>query len=187
MRNLRVGLIVVGAWLTVFVPGASAFVTTTANGHRLSVMLRAGVRDSRAASSSSGGVLQPHGGPVLSGEAPYLIYWAPSHHPISPASEGLMNKYLTDVSAASATGDTTNVYSVLGQYGSPYRQTFNAATQAVFDTNPYPTKQTGCKIATGMTACVTDGSLQAEISRLIDSGRLPTPGRQAPGQPRCSS
>jgi hypothetical protein len=91
-----------------------------------------------------------------------------------------MDQYLTDAAAASG-NSTTNVYSVLSQYGSPYSQTFTTRAQAVIDTDPYPTKQSGCNLATGMTACVTDASLQSEISSLIDSGTLPKPGTPGTG------
>jgi hypothetical protein len=90
----------------------------------------------------------------------------------------LLNTYLTDTATASAAGSTTNVFSVLAQYGSPYRQSFGSA-QVIVDTNRYPTTAGGCKLAPGMSACVTDGSLQSEIARLVDAGRLPSPS--APG------
>ena len=174
-------MIVAAACLTV--PSlASAFVTTTPSGHRLSVMLRKDAKQPNSnGSKGSGGVLQAHGGPVLTSSSPYLIYWTPPGYSISGASESLMNQYLTDVAAASSTGSTTNVFSVLGQYGAPYKQTFVAssplpgASQAVTDMHPYPTKQTGCTVSTGTTACVTDASIQAEISSLINAGTLPAP------------
>jgi hypothetical protein len=156
---------------------AAAVVTHKPNGHRISVMLKPGAK-APGSPTKSGGVLISHGGPVLASEAPYLIYWTPAGHTISSASESLMNQYMSDVATASGKS-TTNVYSVLAQYGSPYSQTFSGKTQAVTDTNPYPTAQGSCPLATGMTACVTDASLQAEISNLIDSGKLPTP--TAPG------
>jgi len=116
-------------------------------------------------------------GAGLSSEAPYLIFWTPSGHPISSASESLMDQYLTDVAAASGQS-TTNVYSVLAQYGAPYSQTFGP-THAVVDTNAYPTNQGSCPLATRMTACITDKSLHTEISNLMDAHRIPTPGSGA--------
>ena len=181
MRHLRMGLIVVGAWMTVLAPSAGAVVTKTATGHRVGVMLRAGANGKTSGSSGTSAVLASHGGPVLTAETPYLIYWAPSGHQIAGPSQTLMNQYLTDTAADSTAPSMTNVFSVLGQYGAPYAPTFNASVQAVSDSDPYPAKQTGCTIATGMTACVTDGSLQAEISNLIDHGRLPSPGTPGTG------
>jgi hypothetical protein len=178
VRYLRMGLVVTAACLGL-VSTANAFVTRAPNGHRVSLMLKRGAKPpSSGGSSGGGGVLVSHGGPVLKSEAPYVIFWAPSGHSISSASESLMDRYLGDVATVSGSS-TTNVYSVLAQYGSPYSQTFGAATQAVIDTNPYPTSQTGCSLATGMTACVTDRSLQAEIGKLIQAGKLPGP--TAPG------
>lgn len=177
MRYLRVGLTVVAASL-VLASSAAAVVVHTPNGHRVSLMLRPGAKAPKGASSTKGGVLFSHGGPVLSSEAPYLIFWTPSGHSISAASESLMDRYMGDVAADSGRS-TTNVYSVLTQYGAPYSQSFSGKTQAVIDTDPYPTSQSGCKLATGMTACVSDASLQAEIGKLIDAGTLPNPG--APG------
>lgn len=177
MRHLRVGLIVAAACLLLS-SAAGAVVTKTPNGHRVSVMLKHAGKQP-GAGRSSGGVLQSHGGPVLAAEAPYVIYWTPSGHAISSASESLLNRYLGD--AATASGSTTDVFSVLTQYGAPYSQTFSSATQAVTDTDPYPTSQSGCQLATGMTACVTDGSIQAEISSLIDAGKLPKPSKPGSG------
>lgn len=174
MRVLKTYVIVAAAYLAL--PAiAPAVVTKAANGHPISLMLRPGAKSS-GQSSQGVGVLSPHSGPVLTSEAPYLIFWTPPGHPIASSSESLMEQYLTDVAAAS--GTATDVYSVLTQYGASYSQQFTAA-QAVVDTHPYPTKQSGCPLATGLTACVTDTSLQAEISGLISAGTLPQP--PAPG------
>jgi hypothetical protein len=170
-------VLMVSAACVVLASTAGAVVTKTSNGHRVSVMLKPGVNAPASGSSSGGGVLQSHGGPVLAAETPYLIFWAPSTHPISSASESLLEHYLGDV--ATVSGSSNDVYSVLTQYGAPYSQTFSGTTQALLDTDPYPTNQSGCQLATGITACVTDGSIQAEIGSLIDSGRLPKP--TAPG------
>ncbi|MDE3130606.1 MAG: hypothetical protein KGL16_05585, partial [Acidobacteriota bacterium] len=103
----------------------------------------------------------------------------PSGYPISSTSQALLNRYLTDVAKASSAGSTSNVFSVLGQYGAPYAQSFTARSQAIVDTNSYPAPQTGCTIAAGMSACVTDAAIRTEIASLVAAGRLPTPG--APG------
>lgn len=179
MRYLRVGLILAGFLLLPSV--AMASVTKAPNGHRLSVMLRHGIKgpSTGGGSKSSVGVLQSHGGPVLKAETPYVVYWTPPGYAISSASENLLNQYLTDVSKASHAGSTTNVFSVLGQYGAPYSQSFSSRGQAIVDTDSYPTKQTGCTIAAGMSACVTDSSIQAELTSMVAAGKLPTP--TAPG------
>lgn len=143
-------------------------------------MLRHGSKGpSGGGSKTSGAVLVSHGGPVLTSEAPYLIYWTGGHQisPTGGASETLLNTYLADVAKASAANSTTNVYSVLAQYRSTYSQTFSASAQTLIDNHPFP--GTGCSLATGMTACVSDASLQSELAGLINTGALPTPS--APG------
>lgn len=179
MRFLRVGLI--AAACMALPAAASATVTKAPNGHRLSLMLRHGLKGGGGGTrSSGGGVLVNHRGPVLTAEAPYLIYWAPGGvstpgpFSIPGSSTGLLNQYMADVAAAS--GSTTNVYSVLTQYSAPYKQTFGSA-QTVTDTSAYP--GTGCSLAPGMTGCVSDASIQTEISKLIATGKLPSP--TAPG------
>lgn len=178
MRYLRIGLVFACCLLVPSVAAAS--VTKTQNGHRLSVMMRDGVKPAgRTGSTKGGGVLLAHGGPVLSSEAPYLIYWTPSGYSISSASENLLNQYLSDTAAAARAASTTNVYSVLAQYGAPYSQTFAPKSQALIDSDPYPAHQTRCTVAAGMTGCVTDSSIQTEIASLIDAKRVTTP--TAPG------
>lgn len=185
MRYLRGGLVVVAA-MALLAPAAGAVVTKTPGGARIGLMLRAGSLASRPSSgSTTGGVLVSHGGPVLGSEAPYVIYWAPggtsgSSYSIPSASESLLTQYLTDVAAASTASSTTNVYSVLTQYNTPYSQIFSTAqtnthpyTQSVIDMDPFPA-QSGCSLAPGMTACVSDASLQAEIENLIQRGKLPS-------------
>jgi hypothetical protein len=162
----------------VLAPVASAKVTRTPSGHPVSIMVRPGTASSSTSRTASGALLLSHGGPVLTGETPYLVYWAPTGHSITASSVSLMNRYLGDVAADSGRS-TTNVYSVLAQYGSPYSQTFNASAQAVLDTHAYPSKQGGCKLAAGMTACVTDAAIQTELASLIAAHRLPSPS--APG------
>ena len=180
MRNLRMGVVVVVACMGVWAATAAARVVRI-DGHPFSLMAHGAAKPSPGG-SSGGAVLLNHNGPVLTAEAPYLIYWAPGTHTIPGPSQALLNQYLTDVAADSGQG--TNVYSVLGQYHSPYSQVFSAtgkAPQAILDTQPYPAKQTGCKLATGMTACVNDGSLRAEIARLITAGTVPAPGKPGAG------
>jgi hypothetical protein len=175
MRNLRIGLVVAAFLLLPSV--AAAHITTAPNGHRLSVMLRHGIKGPGGGGGSKGGLLVSHGGPVLKAEDPYVIYWTAPGYSIASASQSLVNQYLADVATASTAGSTTNVYSVLAQYGAPYSQSFSSKTQAVLDTDSYP--GTGCSLAAGMTACVSDSSIQAEIASLVSAGKLPTP--TAPG------
>jgi hypothetical protein len=190
VRRIHLGLITATACLALLAPSAGAVVLKTRSGHRVGVMLRAGIKRShlrglRAARSravrahgTAGGILLYHGGPVLHSEAPYLIYWTPSGHSIAGASETVLNRYMSDVAADS--GAANNVYGVLTQYtdttqaGAAYQQTFGSG-QVIQDSRAYPSnKKGGCPLAPGMTACVTDAQLQAEITRLIAADNLPT-------------
>ena len=188
MRRFHVGLIATAASLALLAPTAGAVVLKTSSGHRVGVMLRAGIKRSHLrglnhvrsravrAHRSAGGVLLYHGGPVLHSVAPYLIYWAPSGHSIAGPSQTVLNQYMSDVAADS--GASNNVYGVLTQYtdatgAATYQQTF-ATGQVVQDSQPYPRNKGGCPLATGMTACVTDAQLQAEITRLIAADHLRT-------------
>jgi hypothetical protein len=187
MRLLRGGLIALVASM-VLAPAAGAFVSKTPSGHRIGVMLRPAVAQARLAATkgsrqTSTGVLQYHSGPVLHSETAYLIFWEPGGtHVISSSSQAVLTQYLADASKDS--GAANNVYGVLAQYadttgsGALYQQ---AAPQIIDDTQAYPAQSSSCSLATGMTACVTDAQIQAEISRLIAAGNLPTgTGANAP-------
>jgi hypothetical protein len=163
-------------------PAAGAVVGQTPSGRRMSLMFRPGAKAPGPGKSTSG-VLQYHRGPVLASETSYLIYWAPGgfstgsgtppSYSIPQTSATLLNQYMTDVAAASAARSTTNVYSVLAQYNTPYSQTFSGA-QAVLDTDPYPTNQSGCSLAPGLTACVTDASIQSEVANFARNNKIAT-------------
>ncbi|HZU61126.1 MAG TPA: hypothetical protein VE983_09180 [Solirubrobacteraceae bacterium] len=190
MRNLRVGLVVLVTSLAV-VPAAGAFVVKQHNGRRVGLMLRPSAVPGYVAAhgqtrgNTGGGVVQYHNGPVLHSEAPYLIFWAPGgSHVIAPSSQAVLTQYLGDV--AKDSGATDNVYGVLTQYtdttgvGALYHQTFGSA-QVITDTQPYPSQSSSCSLGTGLTACVTDAQIQAEITRLIAADQLPTgTGANAP-------
>jgi Phosphate-induced protein 1 conserved region len=189
VRHLRGGLLVLAASM-LLAPAAGAFVSRTPTGHRVGLMLRARAAQARLKGAKSrvrpsSAVVQYHGGPVLHSETPYLIFWEPGgSHMISPSSKSVLTQYLTDVARDS--GASNNVYGVLAQYtdatgtGAMYQQTFGGA-QVIDDTQAYPAQSSSCSLATGVTACVTDAQIQAEISRLIGAGRLPTgTGANAP-------
>jgi hypothetical protein len=188
VRYLRGGLIAMVASM-VLAPAAGAFATKTNSGRHVGLMLRPGAAQAylkakapKGGPPKSSAVLQYNGGPVLHSETAYLIFWEPGSHVISSTSKTVLTQYLSDASADS--GLATNVYGVLAQYtdttrsGALYQQ---AAPKVIDDTQGYPTQSSSCSLATGMTACVTDAQIQAEISRLIGAGHLPTgTGANAP-------
>lgn len=89
-----------------------------------------------------------------------------------PAYESTINQYFTDVAAAGVAAAPDNVYSVTTQYsGIQYSETFDPATNAYVDQNPYPS----AKCHDGYDKfCVTDGQLQKEIGKVIAAHGWPT-------------
>src|SRR5256714_13169171 len=61
-----------------------------------------------AAAVSGSGNLSYHGGPGMLTNKTYAIYWIPSGYSVSSLYVSLINRFLTDVAAAS--GQTSNVY-----------------------------------------------------------------------------
>ena len=84
--------------------------------------------------------------------------------------EALVKQFLTD--AAAASGTTSNVFSVLRQYGQQtgtatavpgnYSIAYNATSDSIDDVHPYPSSG-GCASPSGAPTCLTDGQVQAEI------------------------
>ncbi len=112
-----------------------------------------------------------HGGAVMAANVVvHTIFWAPAGYAFTPGYEPLVKQFLTDASAAS--GTTSNVFSVLRQYGQQtgsstavlgsYSIAFNAASDSIDDGDAYPASG-GCASPNGVQTCVTDGQVQAEI------------------------
>jgi hypothetical protein len=94
----------------------------------------------------------------------YAIYWIPGGFSVSPNYESLIDRYLSDVAAAS--NSSTNVYSVATQY---YDSTASIHYQSTFggsyvDTAPYPPN--GCDDLQD-SVCLTDQQLQTEIQNVL--------------------
>jgi PKD repeat protein len=189
----RTVLVALGASVVlsgVLAAGAGAVVVRGANGQVFGITPQASVNPASipgavaagphngARSFAAMGNLDYHSGPVLHSSAPYLIFWDPSSA-ISANSRALFTRYFTDVAANST--QATNVYSVDRQFTdssgfADYRQTFNPATQAINDTQAYPTQDAvHCtRISGTFPNCVTDAQLQSEVARLIAADGLPT-------------
>ena len=100
----------------------------------------------------------------------HTIFWAPSGYSFTAGYEGLVKQFLTD--AAAASGTTSNVFSVLHQYGQQtgtatavpgsYSIAYNATSDSIDDVHPYPSSG-GCASPSGAPTCLTDGQVQAEI------------------------
>ena len=110
------------------------------------------------------GNLINHGGPTMTTNKTYAIYWAPSGYSFNTGYTSTIDQYFGDV--AHDSGMSTNVYAVAVQYsGIQYNSTFGGS---VADTNPYPAS--GCPIYEGdISKCLTDAQLIAEIDNQINA------------------
>jgi hypothetical protein len=111
-----------------------------------------------------------HSGAVMHSNTTHTIFWVPSGYSVNSSYISLINHFLIDVAAADNV--TSNVYYSDKQYYSVsggvkyYITTTSTFGGAYLDTNPYPVS--GCApYMTGMTECLTDAQIQAEIQRVI--------------------
>lgn len=170
-----------------FASSAEAVVVHVGNGQRAGITPVRGINPAsipdtvvagRATSSSpfsSNGNVDYHGGPVLHSSTPYLIFWDPDHE-FTSADKALFERYFTDVAADS--GKSSDVFGVIRQYTdasgfADYQQHWSSS-QAITDTDPYPTSGQ-CTENAGFTetACLYDAQIQAEVQHLITVDGLP--------------
>jgi hypothetical protein len=144
------------------------------------------------------GTLTPetyHGGPVMAGGVTvHTIFWAAPGHPFQgspgagiPTYKGLLQQFLSDVSAGTGSsgncsGADCNVFTIERQYGSgtgvgqitpgSYGISYNAATDSVDDSDPYPAKSAQCASPSGTAVCITDAEIRNEVDHVVQS----TPG-----------
>jgi IPT/TIG domain len=111
---------------------------------------------------SGSGNLINHGGPTMTTNTTYAIYWAPSGYSFGPGYTSTINQFFGDVSHDS--GLSSNVYAVTTQYsGIQYSSTFGAS---VVDTHAFPSS--GCSLYAGdISECLTDSQVIAEVDRVI--------------------
>jgi hypothetical protein len=110
------------------------------------------------------------------------IFWNPASNPMASTYKSLLTSYLNAVSVAS--GQNTNVFSVLNEYSGNNGQ-INYSVKlgaSVNDTQTLP--RSGCTVAnrdktgiyadgSGYNACLDDAQLQAEINRVTAAQGLP--------------
>ena len=119
-----------------------------------------------------------NGGAVMAANVTvHTVFWAPSGYSLTSGYEGLVQQFLTDASAAS--GTTSNVFSVLHQFGQQtgsatavpgnYSIAYDTASDSIDDVHPYPSSG-GCASPSGAPTCLTDGQVQAEIDAVAPAG-----------------
>jgi hypothetical protein len=110
------------------------------------------------------------------------IFWNPSSFPMGSSYTSLISSYLSAVSSAS--GQNTNVFSVLNEYNGNNGQINYSVTLGtpVNDTHALP--RSGCTVASrdktriyadgsGYSACLDDAQLQTEINSVTAASGLP--------------
>jgi len=113
---------------------------------------------------SGSGNLTYHGGPVMTTNKTYAIYWIPAGYSVGGGYTSTINQFFGDV--AHDSGMSTNVYASDTQYsGIQYNSTF---ATSVTDANLFPSS--GCPIYEGdITECLTDAQVIAEIDKMINA------------------
>src|SRR5207249_5469393 len=99
------------------------------------------------------GDLINHGGPVMTTNKTYSIFWKPSGQTFSANYVSTINQYFQDV--AHDSGMSTNVYASDTQYSSiQYSSTFGGTAT---DTAAFPAN--GCTPYNGASVCLSDSQL----------------------------
>ena len=134
------------------------------------------VRGQAGSTGGSGGNLSYHNGPTMSVNNVYAIYWA-AGGAMDPSYRTVIDQYFNDVAAATASLKTDNVYWANTQYyglnKSPIVNT-SKLLGSEWDLNPLPAS--GCKLYTGVTACLSDQQLRDEINRVATKNGWPRDG-----------
>ncbi len=176
----RVGGPVLLAMLAFGVPGASALVARVGTAtlsyqpiHRAAPpgRVQTGGRAGEGKGDSKKLLpLEYHGGPVMSSNSNYTLYWDPAGAPAYPVGyQAGLNRYFEDLAADS--GGVQNTDSVLAQYkdgAGEYANYDSHFAGELLDTDPYPAN--GCSAA---PICLTDAQLRAEITRYVAEHGLP--------------
>ncbi len=166
--------------------GALAVRTRIAGGRVVGIAPRPSAARAGLSPSLSPGILSPPFPAPVAQTEPVAQHFTQDY-------ENLVTQFLTDVAADS--GNSTNVYSVVAQYGDSrvhpdntslkYKVNFSASD--VFSpSDPYPPDQAhgnaaGCLAPTSVPAgdppytwCLTDAQIQQELSSVIDAQGLPS-------------
>jgi IPT/TIG domain len=177
-RSRTPALALLLAALAALLPAGASAVIVRQQGHALSYQPPVSVERAAGKGRETGDKPNPrssslllyHGGPVMSANTDYVLYWDPAGAPEFPAGyEAGIDRWLEDL--AHDSGGLTNTDSVLAQYGqeggapAEYEVHFGGA---LIDRDPYPAN--GCSAA---PICLTDTQLRAEIQGYAEARKLP--------------
>src|SRR5690349_18847771 len=201
MRRLVVVAVVVGAFAVALISSASA--TTNGNSSTIPFHARIGkilgmippldltASNGQVANSApASGSLYYNGGPVMTTNKVYAIYWQPPGYQFPSGYSTEINQYFTDLQAAN--GKNTNTYDNATQYyqqsGSTtqYVQEHTTFAGSTLDTNTLPpldpvncpdtpvaADNGGASGASTTAGCVTDQQVQQEISAVVKAKGWP--------------
>jgi hypothetical protein len=118
-----------------------------------------------------------HAGTVMRGVHIHTIFWAPRGFQFSGSPgdgvlgyEAMIQRFLADV--AHDSGTTANGFGVLREYpqrggAGLYNVSYDAASDSIDDTDPYPPQSKQCPSPAGIATCVTDVQLRQEIDKVV--------------------
>jgi hypothetical protein len=115
-------------------------------------------------------VLSYQGGPVMTGETLYAIFWIPatlqngSPTTLSPKYQNVTKQFLTDYADHGLANNSSQYYALVGTV-KKYFVGKGGLGGTYVDTNPYPSSACTDNVTPGN--CITDAQLQAEIKAVM--------------------
>jgi hypothetical protein len=168
-RGVLASLIAV-ATVALTAGSAQALIVRAGAGTLSYLPTRPGAAGAHAGRAAAQGQLEYHGGPVMSANTNYALYWDPNGAPAYPTGfQAGINRYFEDL--AHDSGGLENIDSVLAQYDdsagefASYNSHFGGA---LVDGDPYPAS--GCGEG---AICLTAEQLLAEITSYVSAHALP--------------
>jgi hypothetical protein len=199
MRRLVAVVLAVGALAVVLATSASATADTSTTipfhariGDKLGLIppVSVGANGQVANSAPASGSLYYNGGPVMTTNKVYAIYWQPPGYQFPSGYSAEINQYFKDLQAAN--GKNTNTYDNATQYyqqsggTTQYVQEHTTFEASTLDTNALPpldpvncpdtpiaATNGGANPPSTTAGCVTDQQLQQEISTVVKAKGWP--------------
>jgi len=115
------------------------------------------------------GKLMNHGGPVMTTNTVYAVFWDPTGSGFPGGYETLIARYFADVDAASKAHSQSNVYWTATQYSQIQFNSSFAGT--LIDRDSFPAGQ--CSVYSGVSRCFTTAQLENEVSNFVAASGKP--------------
>lgn len=129
-------------------------------------------KEIKATLPATTGALTYHGGPVMTLQSTYAIFWLPKSGKLqnggatsmSAKYQPVIKQFLADYSGHGTSNNSTQYYQTVGAT-TTYIKDSSGYVAAYVDTDEYPAS--GCTDAATPGNCITDAQLQAEIKKVI--------------------